>query len=118
MAIFRSKKQKSPTTGHSHPPTTDAVEANDHNRPDGCVCSLEAVPEEQPSQLDDSGADDSNGSNGDRGNEGMLMDFDLDEFESDEESVRCDVTEEGRGLLEFEMRAAEAGNICHKHQIL
>jgi hypothetical protein len=118
-AIFRSKKQqKSPATGHSHPPTTDAVEANDHDGPDGLVGSLEVVPEEQTLQLDDSGADDNDGSDGNGGNEGTLMDFNSDEFESDEESVGCDVTEEGRGLLEFEMRAADAGNVCHEHRIL
>ena len=96
----------------------EADEAGNCNRPDSPVGGSEVVPEEQTLQPDDSGADDSDGSDGSEANEGMFPDSDSDEFESDEEGIGCGAAGEGRGLLEFELRAAEAGKVCREFQIL
>ena len=118
-AVFRSKRQpRPPTTGCSHPPTTEADAADDRDIADSTVGGSEVDLGEQTLQPDDSGADDSNGSDGSEVNEGVLMDSDSDEFESDEEGIGRNVTGEGRGLLEFKLQAAEAGKICCKCQIL
>ena len=118
-AVFCLKRQpRLPTTGRSHPPTTEANEADDCKRPDSPVGGSEVIPEEQTLQPNDSGADDSNGSDGGEVNEEMFLDLDSDEFKSDEEDIGCDATGDGRGLLEFELRAAEAGKVCRKCQIL
>ena len=118
-AVFRLKKQlRLPAAGHSCPPTTDAGEANNRNRPDSPASGPEVVPEEQTLRLNDSGADDSDRSDGCRAYDEMLLDSDSDEFESDEEGIDRSATGEGRGLLEFELRAADAGNVHYKYQIL
>ena len=95
-AVFRLKGQlRLTTTGRSHPPTMEADEAGNCNRPDSPVGGSEVIPEEQTLQPDDSGADDSNGSDGSEANEGMFLDSDLDEFESNEEGISCGVVGEG-----------------------
>ena len=65
------------------------------------------VPTPQPGDIrtDDSGKSDS-----DETSEGTLGDLDSDEFDSEEEDLVCE-TREGRGPLEFELRAAKAGNV-------
>ena len=76
--------------------------------PGGRVDGSDIVPEVPTLQLDDSGSD--NGCKNDSGetNEGMLDGSDSDEFESDDDSSRCEMGE-GQGLLEFELQAAKAG---------
>ena len=96
MAVFCLKRQsRPPTTGHSCPPTTEADEADNCDRPDSLVGGSEVVPEERTLQPDNSGVEDSDGSSGSEVNEGLLMDSDSDEFESDEEGTGRDATGEG-----------------------
>ena len=83
----------------------------DHNDdlvgPGGQVGGSGAIPTASTSRLDDGGTDDGDS---DEASEGMVVDFDSDEFESDEDAGRCEMGE-GRGPLEFELRAAKAGNV-------
>lgn len=77
---------------------------------------LETIPQEPTFLPDGNGMDNDSSSDADRdgGSEGRLMDSDSesDEFKSDEEGVGCqDGPRVDRGLLEFELRAAEAGNV-------
>ena len=62
---------------------------------DSMVGGSEVGLEEQTLQPDNSGADDSDGSNRSEVNKGILMDSDSDEFESDEEGIGRNVTGEG-----------------------
>ena len=113
-AIFHPKKRpKPPTTNDSYPPTTD-MSRDDHLAGPG---GSEVTSEVPTSQLSDIRTDDGSRSNSDGMSEGVVGDSDSDEFESDEEDVVCEARE-GRGPLEFELRAAKAGNVHRECKIL
>ena len=79
-------------------------------RPDSQIGGSEAIPKELTTQFDGSETDNSDGSDGDGTNRGLLVDSDSgDEFESDEDSKVEAGTD--RGPLEFELRAVEAGSV-------
>ena len=114
MAIFHPKKRpKPPTIDGSHPPTMDVSQDDYLTGPGGS----EVTSEVPTSQLDDIGTDDGGRSGSDETSEGALGDSDSDEFESDEEDVVCEARE-GQGSLEFELRAAKAGNVHRECKIL
>lgn len=121
-AVFHSKKQpRPPTESRCRPPTTGTNQDSNLAASGSQVDNLDVTPEVQMSQLGDVsqlGTDDHDGSGSDEMDEGALEDFGSDEFESsDEEDPGCE-TRDGRGLLEFELNAAKAGNVHHGHDIL
>ena len=116
-AVFCSKKKPGlPATNHSHPPATDTDLDNHLTEPSDQVNGPRVIPEVPIPQLDDGATDDSDESDSDEMSEGMLVDSDSDEFESDEDVDHK--MGEGRGPLEFELRASSAGNVHHGDGIL
>ena len=116
-AVFHSKKRpQPPITGHSHPPVVGTDEGDRLDGPDSRVGG--SVPEELALQLNGSGTDDDGRNDSDETSKGVLGDSDSDEFESDGEGVSCGGTEKGQRLLDFELRAAGAGNVHCEHKIL
>ena len=116
-AIFHSKNQRPPATGASHLPAMDADEAGYLPGPDTRIGGSEAIPEEPASQFDGSETNDGDDSDGNGTDEGLLASSDSeDEFESDDENIGShgDGAGNGRGPLEFELRAAEAGSVFHR----
>ena len=120
-AVFHPKKRpRRPAMNRSHLPVMDVDEDNNLAGPGGQADDSEVVPEASTSRLRDSGTDDSNNSNSDEASEGMmedLEDLDSDEFQSDDDVGRCE-TGEGRGMLDFELGAARAGNVHRRDEIL
>ena len=117
-AVFHSKKRsKPPAASHSHPLVTDTNRDNSLTKSSGQVTDLEDCPVPM-SQLSNAGVDDHNGSDSDEMSDWMLEDFNSDEFKSsDEEGLSCKM----RGAqvpLGFELSAAKAGNVLHRHEIL
>lgn len=112
-AVFRSKKQP-------RLPATDRMDIDQDDYlagPSGQANGSDIAPEVPTSRLDDSESDRSCRSDGNETSEGMLGDSDSDEFESEQDVSRCEMGE-GRGPLEFELRAAKAGNIRRGGKIL
>ena len=103
-AVFHPRP---PAANRSHLPAMDMNQDDDLTGSGGQVGGLGGVPGVSTSWLNDSEADDSDS---DEVSEGMMVDFDSDEFEGDEDAGCCE-TGEGRGPLEFELRAAKAGNV-------
>ena len=119
-AVFHSKKQRRPAVDNPYLSAMDIDKEGPLPEPNSQVGGLEAIPGEPTTQGDgsktdnDNDSDDNNGSNSDGASEELLTDLDSgDEFESDEEDISgCrDGTGKGQGLLEFELRAAEAGSV-------
>lgn len=117
-AVFHSKKKpRPPTTNHSRPPVTDTGPGDHLAGPSGQVNGPGIIPEVPiPQPEDDGRTDESDESDSDQMSEGMLVDLDSDEFESDEDVGR--EMGEGRGPLEFELRASNAGNVHRRDEIL
>ena len=93
----------------------------DEPEPDAQVGGSEAIPEGPTLQFDSGETDDDDNSDngdGDGTGEGLLVDSDSeDEFESDDDENiggHGGQAENGRGLLDFELRAAEAGSVLHR----
>jgi hypothetical protein len=112
-AVFRSKKQAPTVVNENSVTTTDVDNAEPPHEQHDRVGGSEDIPTESAvsSETDDVGVDGSDWM------EGSFVDSDSgDEFESDEESAdeeRDDGmggVEVDRGTLEFELKAAEAGN--------
>ena len=110
-AVFRRRK-RAPSVAHKAPRTAmdvgEVVLLPEH---DSQVGDLEAIPRE-PAAL--SGGDETDDAGSSSGMEGSLEDLDSEnEFESDEEDVagKRDGARGGRGVFDFELRAAEAGNV-------
>lgn len=114
-AVFHSKKPRPPAAGDSHLSAMDVDEEGRLPEPGNQVGGSNAIPEESASQLNGSETDDGDSSDSDCMNDGLLVDSDTeDEFESDDENVVGDHrggVGMGRGPLEFELRAAEAGSV-------
>ena len=115
-AVFHSKKQR-PAAEVSHLSAMDV----DKPEPDAQVGGLEAIPEGPTLQFDGGETDDdddSDNGDGDGTGEGLLVDSDSeDEFESDDDENiggHGGQAENGRRLLDFELRAAEAGSVLHR----
>ena len=92
----------------------------DKPEPDAQVGGSEAIPEGPTLQFDGGETDDdddSDNGDGDGTGEGLLVDSDSeDEFESDDDENiggHGGQAENGRRLLDFELRAAEAGSVLH-----
>ena len=109
-AIFHSKKRRPPAADDPHLSAMDVDKEGSLPRPDSQIGGSEAIPKELTTQFDGSETDNSDGSDGDGTNRGLLVDSDSgDEFESDEDSeVEAGID---RGPLEFELRAVEAGSV-------
>lgn len=121
-AVFHSKKQTPPAADDTR---LSAMDVDDGHLPeqDSQVGASEAIVQEPTSQGGCSETDDDNDgrSDDDSGIEGLLVDSDSEgEFESDEDESNSDEegadrqrdgSRAGQGILEFELRAAEAGNV-------
>ena len=118
-AVFRPKKRAFPTTGTV--PTTsvdiDGMVCPPGEGQDTQVEDLEVTAQESPLPSDGDETD-NNGSDGDRrAEESYTYSDSEDDFESDEGGVdEMDGVEIDRGILEFELRAAEAGNVSYYAQ--
>ena len=115
-AVFRRKKrvpravEETPTSAMD---VDDTVHPPEHDGQAGC---LETITQEPTFLSDDNETDNDGGGDSDRNGgseEGFTNSDSEDEFESDEEGVGCrgDGPRVNQGSLEFELRAAEAGNI-------
>lgn len=111
-AIFRSKKKRTPPTSRkTNPPAMD-LDEEEHLPGGGQENNSEAVFEGLTLQSDGNETDDQGSDDDDGTSEGMLVDSESeDEFESGEEwtESREGEVETNQRLLEFEVRAAEAG---------
>jgi hypothetical protein len=111
-AVFHPKKQRQPAAENPHLSAMDVDEAGPPPEPDSQAGGSETIPEESTSQFDGNETDSGDGSNSDGADEGILVDSDsADEFESDEEDIGGCGDGVGKGQLEFELRAAEAGSV-------
>jgi hypothetical protein len=123
-AVFHSKNQRPPAADTSRLPAMDIDGEGYPPEPDTQVGGSEAIPEGPTSRSDGSeidDGDDGDDSDGDGTDEGLLVDSDSgDEFESDDENIGShgDGVGSGRGPLEFELRAAEAGSVLHRNSAL
>jgi hypothetical protein len=125
-AIFHRKKQVPYKVGETPSSTMDVDNTINPPEQDSQAGGLETIPQgpatpynngDDDSDDDDDDDDDDevdgsrdhdNGGGG--GNGGSLMESDSDEFESDEEGVsRGDLYRADWGTLDFELKAAEAG---------
>ena len=121
-SVFRPKKQQLPTTDRTSSPAMDVHEEGCLPEQGSQVGSSETAPHEPTLRHDESGTEDDNGSNGNDGSdndgsEGLWVDSDSeDEFESDEESSSGQAAGSGvhQRILEFDLRAAEAGDIHYE----
>jgi hypothetical protein len=114
-AVFRSKKRSPPVIDD---PSLSAMEVDEDQslpEPDGQAGDSGVIPEGPALQFAGNETDDGESDGSNDTNEGPLIDSDSgDEFESDWEDVdesQGDRPQNHRGPLEFELRAAEAGNI-------
>ena len=114
-AVFHSKKKsRLPAVSRSHPPMTNTNQDDSLTESSGQVDSSEVPPEVPTLRLGDVGADDSDKINSDEMSKGGLEDFDSEEFESLDEDLGCKMRDH-QVSLEFELRAAKAGNVHRGH---
>ena len=112
-AVFHSKKWAPPVADKTPTTVMDVDEVAYPPKQDNQVGGPEAIPRESAAFRDNNETDDAGSSDSGNRMGGSFADSDSgDEFESKEESINgMDEAEEGRGMLEFELGAAEAGSI-------
>lgn len=112
-AVFCPKKRAPPVVDEAPETAMDVDNLVPHPEQDSQVGGFEAIPQEPASSSDDDETDDA-GSGSDGVTEGSLRDSDSEnEFESDKEDGddERDGDEGGQGIFDFELKAAEAGDV-------